>query len=340
MLKTIQIIALIQGIFLLMMLFIKRDSYKHLNFWLLFVTIVSLLFHIIGDDDFNLFQTDANWYVFHSPLIVTLLFLLIKYHNNGREKFLVKDLLYFIPYLVFVVLQIFEQDSLVSEHILYVFSEGLVGLIMMGYLGYAIWDIIRHKKENWMLFFLVPYAIVDIVDFTSYYFTGEHDTIPFLESYGIIGLTTLLLYFILFKLVVSPKTVLPKPEITAYKTSSLNRSKIKMYTTMFEKLVKDEGFFKNQNITVTEVANTMGIPRQHLSEILNVYMKTSFQDYVNNCRLDAFVEYVQLPKYHNYTIIGVANEVGFKSKSTFNTTFKKRFNMTPSSYKKSLKYSD
>lgn len=74
MLKTIQIIALIQGVFLLIVLFVKKDNYKRLNFWLLFVTIISLLFQVLGDDDFNLIQIDANWFVFQFPLIITLFF--------------------------------------------------------------------------------------------------------------------------------------------------------------------------------------------------------------------------------------------------------------------------
>jgi AraC-like DNA-binding protein len=334
MLKTIQIIALIQGVFLLLLLFIKRDNYKRLNFWLLFVTIISLLFHIIGDDDFNLFQTNANWYLFHSPLIITLLFLLIKYHNSNQEVFLVKDLWYFMPYLTFVVLQALEPYPGFHTHVLFIIGEGVVGAIMIGYLGYAIYDIIRHKKENWMLLFLVPYAIVEVLDSVPYYITGKHDAIPFLESYGIIGLTALLLYFILFKLVVSPKTILPKPELTGYKTSSLNISKIKDYKYALNTLMQEEALFKNQELSVNDVAKHLGIPRQHLSEVLNVHMGISFQDYINNYRLEAFVACLKLPKYKNYTIIGIANEVGFKSKSTFNTAFKKRYDTTPSMYKK------
>ncbi len=98
----------------------------------------------------------------------------------------------------------------------------------------------------------------------------------------------------------------------------------------------NEELFKNSNLTVDEVAKTMGIPRQHLSEILNVYLKSNFQDFVNRCRAKAFTEYVKDEKYANYTIMGIANEVGFKSKSVFNSTFKKLYGQTPSSYKKSL----
>ena len=336
MLKTIQIIALVQGIFLLTILFLKRENYKRLNFWLLFVCIISILLHIVGDDDFNLIQTDANWYIFHSPLIITLFFLLIKYHNTNQSRFKVKDLLYFIPYVVFVVLQFMEDTPRIKGNSLFVFFEGIITMTMITYLVFTIYDIVKNKKEQWMLFFIVPYLIVYVLDAVPYYITGEHDTIPFLESYGIIGLSALLLYFILFKLVVSPKSVLPKADTKAYKTSSLNTSNVEGYKETFIKLMNEEKLFKNSNLTVNEVAKTMGIPRQHLSEVLNVHLKTSFQDYINKCRVEKFVTCLEDNKYANYTIMGIANEVGFKSKSSFNTAFKKLKGVTPSQYKKSL----
>lgn len=336
MLKTIQIIALIQGLFLLTILFVKKENYKRLNFWLLFVTIISLLFHIVGDDDFNLIQTEANWFIFHSPLIITLFFLLIKYHNSNHHKFQVKDTKYFIPYIIFVILQSMENLPEVKDSKLFFISEAIITLTMICYLAFTVYDIVKNKKEQWMLFFIVPYLIVYLFDSIPYYLTGEHDYIPFLESYGIIGLSALLLYIILFKLVVSPKAVLPKGDTKVYKTSSLNRSKVEVYKIEFLRLMDDEKLFKDSNITVNDMAEKMGIPRQHLSEILNVHMKTSFQDYTNKRRVEEFVACLKNNAFSNYTIMGIANEVGFKSKSSFNTTFKKIYKTTPSQYKKTL----
>ncbi|WP_459210900.1 helix-turn-helix domain-containing protein [Aquimarina rhabdastrellae] len=341
MLRTIQIIALIQGVFLLILLINKRRNYKKLNFFLLLSCIVGLILHCIGDDDFNLFQTDANWFLFHAPLVITLFFLLIKYSNSEKDKFQIKDLAYFIPYVFFVILQFIEDviDKLPNGlgHMLFILGEAMVGFAMIGYLGYMIYNIIINKKKQWILYFIIPYAIVHILDTIPYYFTGEHDTIPFIESYGIIGLSVLLLYIILFKLVIAPKTILPNAEIVKYKTSSINRFNIEEYKEVFIKLMTEDKLFKNNNLTVNDVAKEIGIPRQHLSEVLNVYMQTSFQEYLNKCRIDEFIAYLNDEKYNNYTIMGIATEVGFKSKSSFNTTFKKLKGMTPSEFKKKLK---
>lgn len=336
MLEIIQIIALIQGLFLLSVLFVKQASYKRVNFLLLLAAIIALLLNIVGDDDFNLFVSNANWYFFQSPLIITLFFLLIKYHNSKQDKFQLRDLLYFIPYLLFITLQIVEDVNGLVKNIWLIIGEILSGVSLLVYLGYTIYDIIKNKKERWMLFFIVPYALLNLIDGISFFITKSPDNFFFLESYGVIGLSAILLYMILFKLVVSPKSVLPKADTKTYKTSSLTKSKAEIYKKEFLRLMDKEKLFTNSNITVDQVAQKMGIPRQYLSEVLNVYLKSNFQDYMNKCRAEEFVESLKDDKFKNYSVMGIANEVGFKSKSSFNTTFKKIYGVTPSEFKKTL----
>lgn len=339
MLTTIQIITLLQGVFLLIILFVKRNDYKRLNFWLLLTTIISLLFHIVGDDDFNLIQTNANWYIFHAPLVITLFFLLIKYQNSNQEKFQIKDLLYFLPYLLYISVEFLEDSVGIEKNIDFIITELAIAVVMVLYLIKIIYDIIKDKEKRWMLYFIIPYAIVCLLDAASYFITGQTNAMPYLESYGIISLSGLLLYVILFKLVVTPKSVLPKAATKAYKTSSLNKTNVEGYKKEFIRLMTEEKLFIDSNLTVNQVAQKMGIPRQHLSEVLNVHLKSNFQDYINKCRAEEFVAYLQNAKYKNYTIMGIANEVGFKSKSSFNTTFKKLYGVTPSAYKKTLSIS-
>jgi len=336
MLEIIQIIALVQGLFLLSVLFVKQESYKRVNFSLLLVSIIALLLNIAGDDDFNLFVSNANWYFFQSPLIITLFFLLIKYHNSKQDKFQLRDLLYFIPYLIFIALQIVEDVNGLVKNIWLIVGEILSGLSLLAYLGYTIYDIIKNKKERWMLFFIVPYALLNLIDEIPFIITKSHDNFLFLESYGVIGLSAILLYMILFKLVVSPKSVLPKADTKAYKASNLTKSKAEVYKKEFLRLMDKEKLFTDSDITVDQVAQKMGIPRQYLSEVLNVYLKSNFQDYMNKYRAEEFVESLRGDKFKNYSIMGIANEVGFKSKSSFNTTFKKIYGVTPSEFKKTL----
>ena len=71
MLKIIQTIALLQGLFVL---FINRKDYKETTFWLLFGSLI----YILGDDDNNLFVEQTDWFLIESSLFLTFLFLFVK----------------------------------------------------------------------------------------------------------------------------------------------------------------------------------------------------------------------------------------------------------------------
>jgi AraC-like DNA-binding protein len=67
--------------------------------------------------------------------------------------------------------------------------------------------------------------------------------------------------------------------------------------------------------------------------VINEHFKLNFFDFVNQYRVEAFKERIVNPKYGNFSLLGVAFECGFNSKSAFNRIFKKSTGLTPSQYK-------
>ena len=336
MLRTFQIIALLQGIFLLFILFKRKKEYKRINLWLLSGCIISVTLYAVGDDDYNLFVEDTDWFLFHDTLIITFFFLFVRYYKSGKEKFIKTDLLFFVPYLFIIVFQTLENTYIIEENYVFRVAHEIVELIFLGMLVYTVYDIIKNKKEKWLLVFILPLTIIFLVDELTYIVTNSNEAPYLLDSYGIILAIIFLFYLVLYKLIFAPKDVLPKSDSSKYKTSSLNSKSIDSNKSELLRLMNEEKLFTNNNLTVNDVAKRMNIPRQHLSEILNVHLKTGFQDFLNQYRVEEFVECLKNNKYQNYTIMGIANEVGFSSKSSFNTTFKKLKGMTPSQYKKQL----
>ncbi|MEM9362959.1 MAG: AraC family transcriptional regulator [Bacteroidota bacterium] len=336
MLKTIQIIALLQGIFLLFILFKRKKEYKKVNLWLLTGCIVSVVLFSIGDDNYNLFVENADWFLFHDTLIITFFFLFVRYYKSDREEFSNIDFLFFAPYLFVVVFQTLEKTNIVEENSVFKVAHQIVELIFLSMLLYSVYDIIKNKKEKWLLVFILPLTIIFLIDELTYILTNSNEAPYLLDSYGIILSIIFLFYLVLYKLIFAPKDVLPKSDDSKYKTSSLNSKSIETNKSELLRLMNEEKLFTNNNLTVNEVANIMNIPRQHLSEILNVHLKTGFQDFLNQYRVEEFVECLKNERYQNYTIMGIAQEVGFSSKSAFNTAFKKLKGMTPSQYKKQL----
>ncbi len=336
MLKTIQIVALLQGVFLLFILFKRKQEYKKVNFWLFLGCIISVMLYAIGDDDYNLFVDNSNWFLFHDTLIITFFFLFVRYYESDENEFNKKDFWFFTPYVLKILFQTLDNYTTLRENTGAIIANEVVELGFLTMLLYAIYDIVKKKKEKWLLAFIIPLTVIFIIDEFTYLLSNSNDSPFFLDSYGLILASVFLFYYVLYKLIIAPKDVLPKSDDSKYKTSNLNTSKIERYKKEFQRLMDEEKPFKDSNITVNDVARRMAIPRQHLSEVLNVHLKTGFQDYINKRRAEEFVECLKSNAYVNYTIMGIANEVGFKSKSSFNTTFKKVYGVTPSQYKKTL----
>jgi AraC-like DNA-binding protein len=71
-----------------------------------------------------------------------------------------------------------------------------------------------------------------------------------------------------------------------------------------------------------------------LSWLLNETLGQNFNEYINTWRLNAFQQKAVLPEFSHYTILGLAYDCGFNSKSVFNDFFKKSTGQTPSAWLK------
>jgi len=113
-------------------------------------------------------------------------------------------------------------------------------------------------------------------------------------------------------------------------------TKAEEHLTRVDQLLSADKIYRDPDLSMTKLADLSGLSNSYLSQILNQLQGQNFFDYVNSFRIDEVKQHIQDPKYAHYTILGIAEEAGFKSKSTFNAVFKKKTGMTPSQYKKTL----
>ncbi|OJV17735.1 MAG: hypothetical protein BGO30_01620 [Bacteroidetes bacterium 41-46] len=93
--------------------------------------------------------------------------------------------------------------------------------------------------------------------------------------------------------------------------------------------------FLEPKLTLQELALQMGIPARKLSLLINQYSRQHFFDFVNMYRVEKAIEIIEKSEKKEYTIQQIYFEVGFNTKSSFNTAFKKHTGLTPSEFKKS-----
>lgn len=118
-----------------------------------------------------------------------------------------------------------------------------------------------------------------------------------------------------------------------YTTSSLREGNRDRYHQQLLDYMLEQEAYLEQELTLTELSSRMGINTKYLSQVINEVEQKSFIDFINSLRIERAKKLLLHPAYQYYTIVAIANEVGFKSKSAFYNAFKKFTKMTPSAYK-------
>jgi AraC-like DNA-binding protein len=83
-------------------------------------------------------------------------------------------------------------------------------------------------------------------------------------------------------------------------------------------------------LTLSELASQLRTNTSLLSRVINTCFGQNFNDFINGYRIAEAERKLQDPRFQHYTLLAVALESGFNSKSTFNRVFKKLKSATPS----------
>ncbi len=120
-----------------------------------------------------------------------------------------------------------------------------------------------------------------------------------------------------------------------YKRSSLKpEDAFKIHIELQELMTKTKPYL-NPKLTIRELAHSLAISTNHLSQVINQNEKVNFHDFVNKYRVEEFIQ--RAKNNDTYSLLSLAYDSGFNSKSTFNSVFKKLKSTTPSQYLASLK---
>lgn len=94
--------------------------------------------------------------------------------------------------------------------------------------------------------------------------------------------------------------------------------------------VKD--LYKNPNLTLTDLANLLNTNRNIISKAINQEFNRNFNDFVNERRAKAVIEKLKSGQHASNTLLAIALDCGFNSKTTFNRAFKKHTGSTPKQF--------
>lgn len=92
--------------------------------------------------------------------------------------------------------------------------------------------------------------------------------------------------------------------------------------------------FLNPTLTLRTLASHLNMHPNQLSWLLNEQVGKNFNTFINQHRIEHFKQLVVQPSNAHISLLGLAYESGFNSKTVFNTAFKKEVGMTPKAYQK------
>ena len=106
------------------------------------------------------------------------------------------------------------------------------------------------------------------------------------------------------------------------------------YLNELANIIEIQKAFTNPSLSLRQLAETLGIHPNKLSWLLNEHIGKNFNEYINGFRLEVFKQKALDPKNSHLTLLGLAYESGFNSKTVFNTFFKKMEGLTPRAWVK------
>jgi AraC-like DNA-binding protein len=115
--------------------------------------------------------------------------------------------------------------------------------------------------------------------------------------------------------------------------SGRNQDELEEMLPIIIKYMQDEKPFLEPELTLQQLAARLSLKPKMLSLVINEKLGRNFFDFINHYRIEEAKRMLTNPEDKKITILEVLYEVGFNSKSSFNTLFKKYTGLTPSAFK-------
>lgn len=119
-----------------------------------------------------------------------------------------------------------------------------------------------------------------------------------------------------------------------YKKSGLREENVQPQIDRLIRYVEQEKPYLNPELTIQDLSTQVNISKHHLTQIINNNLGKNFFNFINEYRVEEVKRKIADPQFSHLTLLAIAFESGFNSKSSFNSIFKQHTGLTPSDYRK------
>jgi AraC-like DNA-binding protein len=296
------------------------------------------------------------------------LFMAVAQFVAVKQRFRKKDIWHFLPFILFFLLSLpflFSSDEIKLQE-LETLDEpmNLVNRILLlmlvvqvvSYLFYSFLKLKKHQKNiqnitaspaevnlDWLLYFLYGVAAMVLVWFFELFL------VPYQEGAGWYTPAYLVAIFCLGYFALRQKEVFPFSEKEAAEIGEIFSEndipaaaarrqiappeKLELLKNKLLQKMETEKPHLDPELNLPGLAQKMGLSVHEMSELVNEGFGENFAQFVNRHRIEESKRLLFSEKHAHLSMVGIAFEAGFNSKTAFNMAFKKMTGVSPTDFK-------
>jgi AraC-like DNA-binding protein len=354
----ILIFGIIQSLFFSLLFSTKKDRAlpdKIMGTWLLILALQTLM--ILLRHQFQTIPIAQNAALLLTLLYGPMLYLYLSKLILTKTLLTVKDIFHFIPFFLFLLISILvpgEKDSP---------SKMLAGTSALSGIVYCIVSFILLKNHQnnitnrfsyierinliWanrliiclLLIWTGVFVLVILSRFLLFEISLDwfFTIVPLFIFYiGYYGINQQGIYYSYAREQEHERVVAFQKTKKSYDQSYLKSGLVPdtMSAIHFKLLacMQTDKLFLNPTLSLNDLSEKLDIPSHHITQTLNGYAGINFYDFVNQFRVEEFKTQVKSGEAQNFSLLGIAFDCGFNSKSSFNRIFKNSTGQSPSEY--------
>lgn len=368
-------IGLSQALFSAFLFYTKGKKKPHDRILIMWLLTIAARFFLIATEQIHGQFFNAEFSIGLIPLTFgPFLFLYTQHLSNPAKRFSPYELLHFAPFLILVSVYfiVFKDTFYIQAFTLSISVPSFFMVTSIIYTGLVFWWLQRFRKSIrkdvfsydtssnrlfWLNYISVVYAVTYLIYFiTRFYsiFAGtDSKELEIIPSIGLMILTYSVSYFSikqpnLFRhktddaipAIVEDNEVTEienkTTEIIVERATGLSPEK-QQQIEKINRFMTEQKPYLNPELTLFDLSKNLNIPKHQITLLLNNCLGKNFFEFVNEFRIEETKKRIVDPQYDHMTLVAIAYECGFNSKSTFNIFFKNATGKTPTEWRKENK---
>lgn len=200
-----------------------------------------------------------------------------------------------------------------------------------------IYSTIERIDLWWCNILLLGFATMWLMDFLSWILRFSSATPPFVFYWLLVlslFINLVLTMAITYRGLTQSESFSGIQAFSKYAASRLTHSDCEEIIQKLVECMDKEKPYLTPSLSIDDLAGKINVLPKHLSQAIHVCLNQSFYDLINSRRIEEVKKLIHEDKSQNLTLIAIAYDAGFNSKSVFNEAFKKHAGMTPKEFKR------